>query len=216
MRSPVGIADLLEAAGTAVAALGGLVEADWTAPARSLEWSCEHTAVHVTDALSFYAAQLATGADHRVARVRPGPAEDIPQAVDAIRTSALVLAAVAAAAPAGTRAFHPAGMADVEGFLAMGTDEILVHTWDVSEALGGGFRPPAATAAKVVGRLFPWAPAGADPVEALLWCNGRIALAGHERLDDDWDWQCAPLNEWAGVRNLRSGRPTRQGPVSGS
>jgi hypothetical protein len=100
-------------------------------------------------------------------------------------------------------------MADREGFLAMGCDEIMVHTFDITEAFGGGYEPDSAIATRVVARLFPWAPIHENPAETLLWCNGRIALPGQDRLDDDWDWQCAPLEQWNGERNTLSNRSTR-------
>jgi hypothetical protein len=74
-----------------------------------------------------------------------------------------VLAAVARASKPGVRAFHPAGMADAEGFLAMGCDEILVHTGDIAEGLGIAVAPPADLCQRVVARLFPWAPTDVDP-----------------------------------------------------
>jgi hypothetical protein len=63
----------------------------------------------------------------------------------------------------------------------MGVNETLVHTWDVARGLGIGWEPPADLAAAVLARLFPDVP-DAEPGKALLWCTGRIALAGRPRL----------------------------------
>ncbi len=99
-------------------------------------------------------------------------------------------------------------MADAEGFLAMGCAEILLHTDDIAAALGlpAPFRPPADLCRRVVQRIFPWAPpeTEADPWDALRWAAGRIALPGHDRLDANWWWHCAPLSEWDGTVHRRS------------
>jgi hypothetical protein len=73
-----------------------------------------------------------------------------------------------------------------------------VHTDDVARGLAVPFTPPAALARATLERLFPWAPADADPWAALLWANGRIDLPGQER-QVDWRWPCAPLEEWDGL-----------------
>jgi hypothetical protein len=122
-------------------------------------------------------------------------------------TPAAVLADVVRAAPPAARAFHPAGVADPSGFAAMGCDEILVHTGDIATGLGIGFEPPAGLCARVLARLFPWAPGDAEPWPALQWANGRIGLPGHERQDADWYWHCAPLEEWDGTLARRHVAP---------
>ncbi len=120
---------------------------------------------------------------------------------------AAVLARVCEASPPGARAWHPAGMADAEGFLAMGCDEILVHTFDIATGLGVGFHPPDELCAKIVARLFPWTSIEASAWEALLWSNGRVALPGLERLDENWYWWCAPLEGWDGEIKRRTSPP---------
>src|SRR6266545_8408215 len=64
---------------------------------------------------------------------------------------------------------------------------------------GRAVRPAWRRLRRVVARLFPWAPEHDDSWGRLLWCNGRIALPGHERLGPEWGWWCAPLEEWDGV-----------------
>ena len=103
-----------------------------------------------------------------------------------VETAAAVLAELARAAGPEIRAFHPAGMADGSGFVAMGCVEIVIHTADIAEGLGLSFQPPDELTRAVVSRLFPWAPAGADPWAAFRWACGRISLPGHERLGPDW------------------------------
>ena len=80
----------------------------------------------------------------------------------------------------------------------MGCDEILVHTDDAARGLGVPFFPPPALAGWRSDRLFPWAPDDADPWQALLWANGRIALDGHPR-QENWQPHPAPLAEWNGA-----------------
>ena len=74
----------------------------------------------------------------------------------------------------------------------MGAVEGLVHTWDISTALGGQWHPPASLSAPVIDRLFPDAPnvADVDAGAVLLWCTGRIALADHPRRAS-WRWYSA-------------------------
>ena len=96
-------------------------------------------------------------------------------------------------------------LADASGFLAMGCDETLVHTFDICAGLGRAFRPPPDVCDRVVRRLFPWAPEHEDPWERLLWSNGRVALPEHPRLGPNWDWWCAPLSEWDGVARTDGG-----------
>ena len=196
--------DLRRAADVASDALRGAAEDDWSRSAGDLDWTCRHTLDHILDALAFYAAQLATRADERKPPVRRGdPEATLPSLLSSVRTMADILAEVAAAAGEGVRAFHPAGMADPEGFLAMGCDEILVHAGDICAGLGIPFVPPADLCSDVVSRLFPWAPSGHPAWDTLLWANGRLALPGHGRLDPDWYWHCAPLDEWDGTVNRR-------------
>jgi hypothetical protein len=84
------------------------------------------------------------------------------------------------------------------GFLAMGMDELLVHTHDIASALGAAFEPAPPVATLVLDRLFPWWPREAEPWQALLRANGRIALPGHAQLGEEWLWHCAPLVDWDG------------------
>jgi len=94
-------------------------------------------------------------------------------------------------------------MADPSGFAAMGCDEILIHTADIAAGLGVVFQPTADLSARIVDRLFPWAPTDIDQWQTLLWANGRTWLPylGHQ--EDNWYWQCAPLSEWDGTVNIR-------------
>jgi hypothetical protein len=192
--------DLRGAVAVAADTMVGHAGADWSVRAGELEWSCRQTLDHAVDCLLWYAGNLAMLATRKRQDVRDGdPDGSIERLLDALVSSGHILARVAEATPPGGRGYHGLGMADATGFLAMGCDETLVHTGDICAGLGVRFRPPGDVCARVVTRLFPWAPEHDDPWERLLWCNGRIALAGHERIGADWGWWCAPLDEWDGV-----------------
>lgn len=202
------VADLSSVASLCRTALSPALAADWTGRAGDLDWTCRRTLDHVVDALFFYAVMLATRAIARPVPARDGdPAKSPAELLVIVESAAAILGEVARAAPAGTRAFHPAGMTDPEGFLALGCEEILIHTDDIAVGLGCSFAPPPALAGRVLRRLFPWAPAGHDPWPTLKWACGRAALPGHARLDADWYWHSAPLAEWDGRIKRRAAPP---------
>jgi hypothetical protein len=97
--------------------------------------------------------------------------------------------------PAHVRAFHPAGIADPEGFAAMGCHEALLHGNDIAQGFGRSLDPPRDVCRRVLARIFPHAPAdlaGSDPWTALLWAGGRIELPSHPQLPS-WRPHPAPL-----------------------
>lgn len=175
---------------------------DWTVPCGDTEYTCRRTLNHLADCMLFYAGALATRATRWAPDIRHGAPDEtsVPQLLRAFEGAATILAVVTDEADASVRAHHPAGMPDPEGFAAMGCDEVLVHAYEIATSVGA---PPAEVpdelAARVVARLFPWAPNGFGGLETLLWCNGRIALGPHKRQGPDWSWQCAPLAEWDGT-----------------
>ncbi len=192
--------DLIAVAADCRAVLTTALDADWTVAAGDLDWTCRRTLDHILDTLLHYAGHFATRTTGRRPFVRDGdPARSLPDLLIGLTTSAAILAEVCRAAPLDARGFHPAGMADASGFVAMGCQEILAHTHDITLGLGLPFRPAdPGRVARVVARIFPWAPATAAPWDALRWAAGRIALPDHPRLDPDWWWHCAPLSEWDG------------------
>jgi hypothetical protein len=200
--------DLLLAVDLCRRALESGLGRDWSVRAGDLEWTCRRTLDHVADALLFYAGQLATMAAHRLPRLRLGDLErPVDELLTVVGACGAVLAAVVRAAPPDARAFHPAGMADAEGFAAMGCAEVLIHTDDIARGLNLAFRPPDDLCRRVCARLFPWAPQDADPWAALGWAMGRIALPDRPRLAPDWYWHCAPLAEWDGTIKKRTQPP---------
>lgn len=199
--------DLRIAVRSCTTALTPLADRDWSVRAADTDYTCRRMLDHLVDCMLFYAASLATHASGPVGDIRDGSPNDasITELLVAFGGAGAILAAVIEGAPRHVRAYHPAGSADVEGWAAMGCDEVLVHTHDLVVSLGGHADVPDALAARIVARLFPWAPAGFGGFETLLWCNGRRALGPHDRLDPDWSWQCAPLAEWDGT--VRKWRP---------
>ena len=200
--------DLAAAADFCVRTLNPALDRDWSVPAGDLEWDCRRTLDHLVDALLFYSALLATRSTERIRSPRSGdPDATIEQLLTAVPTAAAILNEITKAAPPGTRAFHPAGMADVSGWLAMACTEVLVHTYDIASGLDIDLDPPAAIASRVVARIFPWAPTDAEPWATLLWCAGRTPLGDQPRLDPDWYWHPAPLSEWDGTVKRRTAPP---------
>ena len=203
----LGTDDVIRAADACADALSPHVGADWSVRAGDLEWSCRRTLGHIVDVIAYYSDHLATRAAERVPFKREVASDaSIEQVLFFVRSQASVLARVCEASP-DARAFHSAGLADAPGFVAMGCDEILVHTNDVCSGLGVAFAPASDLCGKVVARLFPWAPDHHDPWQQLLWCNGRVALPDHERLTGDWWWWCRPLEEWDGTAYIRTQPP---------
>lgn len=200
--------DVVAAAALCRSALEPALGRDWSTPAGDLTWTCRRTLDHVADALVLYASHLATRAPARLPHLRNGDPERTPaELLTVVGAAAAVLAGVARAAPPGVRGFHGAGMADADGFLAMGCEEILIHTDDIAAGLGVTFRPPDDLTGRMLRRLFPWAPTDGDPWAAVRWASGRVALPDRPRLSPDWYWHCAPLAEWDGTVNTRTRPP---------
>ncbi|MGH9229683.1 MAG: hypothetical protein ACRD07_13340 [Acidimicrobiales bacterium] len=93
-----------------------LADRDWSVPAGGLDWDVRSTLTHVCDALGWYAAHLAARSPSRQ-RVDLHVHEEATnrEVLDVLDAAAAALADVARAAPAGARAYHSAGMADITG-----------------------------------------------------------------------------------------------------
>jgi Mycothiol maleylpyruvate isomerase N-terminal domain len=181
MRS-MGSRDVDQAVAEMVRVLTPYEAADWQCQTGTVEWSCWTTAAHVAHDLLAYAAQIAARPDSSYLPfdlvVRPNAS---PRDLLRIVTGCgrLLSNALAAAEPTA-RAWHW-GLTDPSGFAALGVNETLMHTYDITQGLGISWRPPGALSAAVLARLFPDAPAG-DPVQVLLWSTGRASLHGRPRV----------------------------------
>src|SRR5215212_9221329 len=108
--------DLMTAARVCRETLALGLDRDWSVPAVDLEWDCRRALDHIVDTLFLYAAYLASRGTERLSPPRNGdPTASPAQLLATVGAAAAVLTEVARAAPPGTRAFHPAGMADVSG-----------------------------------------------------------------------------------------------------
>lgn len=209
MREPVlAPNDVLTAAAICQEALRPALDRDWSVLAGDLEWDCRRTLDHIVDTLFLYSAYLASRANGRISPPRNGDASASPEHLLAtVGVAAAIFADVARAAPEGTRAFHPAGMADVSGWIALAGEEILLHTNDIAQGLRLNYRPPDDLSSRILARIFPWAPTEIDPWVSLRWAAGRAALPDRARLGPDWYWHCAPLSEWDGTIKKRTALP---------
>ncbi|GAA4561264.1 maleylpyruvate isomerase N-terminal domain-containing protein [Planotetraspora kaengkrachanensis] len=191
--------DLDTAISHVVAALGPATGDDWSVPAGTLDWDCRRTAEHIGDCLMSYAGQLVTRPAGRYVRFEATADEDASAAevLEFAETGARILIAAVLTASPDARAYHPTGMADPEGFAAMGCVEALLHGQDIAHGLGVTYEPPLDVCARVLARMFPQAAVdleGVDPWRALLFSTGRIELPGRPRLEQ-WRWRGAPLSE---------------------
>ncbi|OLR91559.1 maleylpyruvate isomerase N-terminal domain-containing protein [Actinokineospora bangkokensis] len=176
------------------------LDGDWRRPGEQVEMSAAQLVAHMANCLLWYGVDFCAGP--RELATNTVSVDDGAEPVEllrALRAAGRVLAAVVDAADPGDRGWHPAGIGDASGFAGMGCDEVVVHTHDAAQALGVDFEGPADVAHAVLGRMFPWAPAGGDRWQVLLWANGRAVLGARPRLTS-WRWHVAPLAEWDGTR----------------
>jgi hypothetical protein len=192
--------DLESSVSAATAALLDVVDKDWDVPAAGLTWTCRGTVQHVADDLFAYAGQIATSTPEVTTYVpfdffadRDGEPECAIHAkrdrgnagmVQVLDACGGMLSALARTRPADVRGWHPYGVSDPHGFAAMGTVEVLVHIYDVSEALGFAWEPRRDVLRRALARLFPHAPSEGDPWQILLRATGRDP----ERPVGEWKW----------------------------
>jgi hypothetical protein len=132
------MADLRAAADTSVPTLVGYTDLDWQqVPAAELEWSCRQTALHMVDALYFYAVQIVYGnpAGYLCTELALDDSASPPRLLAALSAHAELLHRIARSADPDLRAHHDYGVSDAAGFAAMGVVETLIHTFDVVRGL---------------------------------------------------------------------------------
>ncbi|KJS54521.1 hypothetical protein VM98_18670 [Streptomyces rubellomurinus subsp. indigoferus] len=207
VSSPVTADDVDLAVRLAVGVLRDAPSEGWGGKAGSLEWDCWETVEHLANDLLYYAVQLGpqsppldTHVPFALNRKRPdGPTVFVfaertagpAGLVQVLEACGALLVAMVRTASSQVRAHHAAGVSDPEGFAAMGVVETLVHMHDAAEGFGLAWTPPSALCSRVLARLFPEAPGGADPWRTLLWATGRAELPGHPRLTT-WRWVSTP------------------------
>jgi hypothetical protein len=208
-RTPVKGADVERAVALAAAALREAPEKAWSNRAGPMELDCWDTMDHLNNGMFSYALRLSPPVPYVEGGVpllwdRPGPQElarpivadrtDGPEAlVVLLEAMGGLVSAMVDARPSSVRAYHIWGIADPEGFAAMGVAETLAHAFDLTQGLGVTFAAPADLVRPALARLFPEAPTHTDPWQTLLWATGRGELDGHKRRGPDWSWHSAPL-----------------------
>ncbi|MCU1681361.1 MAG: hypothetical protein JWQ81_2100 [Amycolatopsis sp.] len=167
---------------------------DWSSVPGTGELTAWQTAEHLGDCLLSYAAQLATRQVDGYVRFEAFADKEATsaQVLEFARAGGGILAATVRGAPADARAYHPSGIADPEGFAAMGCVEALVHGEDIARGLGVALDPPRDVCARVLARMFPQVNEDVDAWTALLWATDRVQLPGRGR-QTGWRWRGSPL-----------------------
>ena len=209
-RTPVTGDDVEQAVRLTAAALGEAPAAAWDRQAGPMECSCWDAVEHLNNGMFSYALRLAPATP----RARGGvpirwerPGDDgplLPIAGDrsggpAVQLEILeamggLVAGMVRSRSPEVRAWHVWGVADPEGFAAMGVVETLVHAFDLTAGLGVAWDPPAELCRRGLARLFPDAPTDTEPWPTLLWATGRGELPGRGPVGPDWQWHAAPLD----------------------
>lgn len=181
---------------------------EWSRAVHGIDMTVSELVAHVAITGMWYSVDL-TAAGQDLTTVQPAVSADAEndEMITTLAVLIELLARAIEASPADARGFHPFGMADRSGFVAMACDELLIHGYDIAVTFGVDYEPPAELVELVLQRLFPWAQAGdteeTGPWPTLLWANGRADLPEHTR-PRRWTWHCAPLDEWDGT-NLSAG-----------
>jgi hypothetical protein len=156
-HGPFTLADFELLSDLVVAAWQSAVDADWSVPAGTLEWSCLRTADHTVDCVFSYALFLASGRQDDYppfTELHALPEATPADVVNGLRAVTTMLSAVIAASPPDARAIirrRPAAVTAPPGdFAARGALEMVLHAHDVCTGLGVPFAPPA----DVCGRLY--------------------------------------------------------------
>jgi uncharacterized protein (TIGR03083 family) len=188
--------DLRHALAISRALLEPVIGRDWSVPIPDLDWTVGEAVGHIAEACLWYATDLAArGRELHTMRLDVDPTVPPDELLATLAAFTEVLIRVVESTAPDVRGYHPFGMADASGFVAMACDEMLVHTFDAACGLGLEFEPDASLCARTLVRLFPEAPADVAPWPALLWTNGRIELPDRPRRER-WRWHCAPPEEW--------------------
>jgi hypothetical protein len=167
-------ADVVAAAAVAQAALRPVTGRDWSVRAGPLTWDVEQTITHMIGATAKYTLYLASRCEHFIAlSMTRWPDATNSEVIDSVVPVATGLAAVAAAAPPGVRAYHVTGPSSAAGYIGRACVELLVHTDDALSGLGVAFAPPADLCQRVLAQQFPDTSYLENAWHGLLAANGR-------------------------------------------
>ncbi len=168
---------------------------DWSAVPGTGDLDAWRTAEHLGDCLVSYAGLLlARPSTPRFVRFESvaDQAATPSEMLEFVTVGAGILGATLRTAAPDVRAYHPSGLADLEGFAGMGCVEVLVHGEDMARGLGVVLDPPREVCARVLARMFPDVDADdLDPWKALLWATDRIGVPGRPSRAG-WQWRGAP------------------------
>jgi hypothetical protein len=156
-------------------------DADWGAPAGTLEWSCLRTADHAVDCVfapAFFLASRKTDA-YPIAGADLTLGDDATPArlVEALGVAVRLLAAVVRDASPDDRAIIFSGPTPVTGaprdFVPRAALELVLHAHDVCLGLGVTFEPDRELCSRLREHTRPW------PLWTAFW-------SGLPRTDDPW------------------------------
>lgn len=195
-------------AAAALAPLSRIDDEDpiWSSIAVPTAWTAARAVEHLSDALLFYARQVARRAERSLPVIRNGRSAPPSEQLDNAVSSAYVFAGLLRDL-GSDRAWHPSGNADVGGWTGMAVTELLVHGHDVAGVLHVELQLPTKVCNRTLKRVLPWVPLGlAEPDQLLLAVTGRLRIEGVPN-DPLWWWQSEPLSEWDGRPRQRTSPP---------
>jgi hypothetical protein len=156
-----------------ISILADAADADWSARAGSLEWSCFHTADHVIDCVFSYALFLGSGKEDdypKFCELRALPGASARDLIDGLRAVTTMLWALTVSVPSDTRAIIRRSPQPQTGrpreFAARGALELILHAYDISEGLRLAFAPDLGAVQRLFNATHDWP--GQHPFES---CN---------------------------------------------
>jgi uncharacterized protein (TIGR03083 family) len=162
-----------------------LVDADWSAHAGSLDWSCRQTLDHVIDCVFSYTMQLAARAASGFLpfnELHAAAAASADELLVGFRAVAQMFYDVARNAPPGAVASDGVLLLSVDDWCARAAYEVALHTYDIATGLGAPWRLPDDLSRAIVASESLWmfdrtaVAVGDSPWTSLLAGSGRDAI----------------------------------------
>lgn len=170
------------------------IDADWSAKAGTLDWSCTTTADHAYDATLAIGFFLASRRTDRYPdwgdpmTVGPNPRPD--QLIEAIAVAGRLVAAISTATPTDVVAIihrNPPATAPPSDFPARAALEAILHGHDVAQGLGVAFDPPRDVCERLRDHTRDWRhwssghwpplQFSGDPWDDIVTASGRVRSA---------------------------------------